>query len=62
MAGVSKIYGIMIDSISEIYDSDIDNLGDIYGIDLGGTAPSQSTDFTFNGNYTPPNADNVDFF
>ena len=62
MAGVSRIHGISVDDISEIYNASIDNLGTIIGVNLGGTTPPQSTDFTFNGNYTPPNADNVDFF
>ena len=62
MAGVSKIFGVLIDNLSEIYGSAIDSLGGIYGVDLGGTTPSQSTDFVFDGNYTPPNADEVNFF
>lgn len=62
MADVKKIFGILVDNISEIYGSAMDNLGNIYGLELGGAAPTQSTDFVFDGNYTPPDADDVDFF
>ena len=63
MANVSKILGVAIDSLSDIYGSTISGLSKIMGVDLGGSSqPAGPTDFVFDGSYTPPNGDDVDFF
>jgi len=64
MADVKKIMGVEFSKIKDIYDAAVSGLSDIMGIDLGGTAqePSQSPDFVFEGDYTPPDGDDVDFF
>jgi hypothetical protein len=63
MADVGKIMGVVLSNIKNIYDTAVSGLDAIIGVGLGGTtAPTESVDFSFDGNYTPPDGDDVDFF
>lgn len=62
MSSAETILGIAVDGLSNIYGSAVSSISKIMGIDLGGTVPAGSTDFIFDGSYTPPSGDDVDFF
>jgi len=62
MADVGKIMGVIISNVKDIYDSAVSGLESIMGIGLGGSSSPNSPDFSFDGNYTPPDGDDVDFF
>ena len=63
MADVKKVMGVDLSKIKDIYDSAISGLAAIMGVVLGSSSqPTESVDFEFSGNYTPPDGGSVDFF
>jgi len=63
MADVKKVMGVDLSKIKDIYDSAVSGLAAIMGVGLGGSSqPTESVDFVFSGNYTPPDGGSVDFF